>query len=153
MVFSQTIVRTLNAKAARPSLFGHLGPFSPWRLQEIQNHCLCVVERIFTIMYIKLIVCTKTNNLHWHSAMPYAEKANASKPAFYYLIFLIRCNIKLQYICFLKLFCCLPCSVFALFKWAPPSSFISNGSYLNILKLYILSVNQLVLKSAINMVL
>lgn len=70
---------------------------------------VCGREHIYK--YVHRADCLyQTNNLHWHSAMPYAEKASASKPAtYYYLIFLIRCNIKLQYVClFFLLFCCLP---------------------------------------------
>ena len=59
---------------------------------------VCGREHIYK--YVHRADCLyQTNNLHWHSAMPYAEKASASKPAtYYYLIFLIRCNIKLQYV-------------------------------------------------------
>ena len=56
---------------------------------------VCGREHIYK--YVHRADCLyQTNNLHWHSAMPYAAKAIASKPANYYLIFLrICCNIKI----------------------------------------------------------
>ena len=118
-------------KAVHPTSFGHLNLFTLETARDSKSLFVCGGEHIlYANMYIELIVCTKqTTYTGIPQCLMLKKKTSASKPAYYYLIFLIRCNIKLQYVCLYLLL--LPPSFFALFKRAPPSSSIFDGTSLN----------------------